>query len=263
MQSGWDAAGPPLRAYVTGELFVESGERLLSDSPLPGPLGRHLLAFLVAEHTRSASHDELADELWDGAPPAAWPASLKALASRVRAALTAAGLDGAALLVGAPGIYRFRLPSDGWVDLDAARRAIHHAEALLAGGDPLAAGREALVARLISARPLLPGRTGPWVQRCRRDLLDIRIRALECSARVHIARAIPARAARDAQMSLELAPLREPGWRLLMDAHAAAGDVASALDAYGRCRATLAEALGVGPSAATRQRHEALLAQTG
>jgi len=74
-------------------------------------------------------------------------------------------------------------------------------------------------------------------------------------------RAAPARAIHDAQLALELAPLREPTWRLLMDAHAAAGDTASALAAFARCQLTLREALGVGPSPATRERHSALLAQ--
>jgi DNA-binding SARP family transcriptional activator len=68
---------------------------------------------------------------------------------------------------------------------------------------------------------------------------------------------------RDAQLALEIAPHREPTWRLLMDAHEAAGDIASALDAFGRCVRTLREALGVAPSTATRERHAALLVRSG
>lgn len=195
--------------------------------------------------------------------PRAWPTSLKALASRIRAALSTAGFDGPQLIVGAPGVYRFRLPDLAWVDLDAARSATHDAETLLAAGDPDGAARQAFVARLITSRPLLPGQTGPWLEHCRRRLADLRIRALECSARAHIASGAPARAIRDAQLALEAAPLRETTWRLLMDAHAAAGDTASALDAFARCQRTLREALGVGPSPATRERHSALLAEAG
>jgi DNA-binding SARP family transcriptional activator len=250
-----------LRVYVAGQVCVEAGNRLLRERELPGPQGRHLLAFLAAEHSRAVGTDEIADELWDGAPPAAWATSLKALVSRVRAALTAAGLDGRALLVGSPGIYRFRVPTDGWVDLDAARSATHAAEAHLAAGRLRDASGEAFVARLITARPMLPGRTGPWLERIRRDLADVRVRCLECSARVRLRRGIAAQAARDARLAVEVAPLREPSWRLLMDAHAAAGDVASALDAYERCRAALTEALGVGPSTITRERHAELLAE--
>ena len=117
--------------------------------------------------------------------------------------------------------------------------------------------------RLITARPLLPGRTGPWLDRRRHALGELRVRALECSARAQLALGAPAKAAHDAQLALEVAPLREPSWRLLMDAHAAAGDVASALDAYARCQLTLREALGVGPSERTRERHVELLGSAG
>jgi DNA-binding SARP family transcriptional activator len=247
---------------LTGQVCVEGGGRLMPERLLPGPRARHLLAFLVAEHTRALGHDEIAEELWDGAPPRAWPISLKALVSRIRGALAAAGFDGARLIAGAPGVYRFRLPDRGWVDLDAARTGTHDAETLLAGGDLDGAARQAFVARLITDRPLLPGQTGAWLEQRRRELSDLRLRALECSARAHIARGAPANAIRDAQLALEASPLREPAWRLLMDAHAAAGDTASAIDAFARCQGTLREALGVGPSAATRRRHEALLAQT-
>jgi len=249
--------------YLAGEVCIEAGERLLHERRLPGPQGRHLLAFLIAEHAGAVAHEELADELWDGAPPAAWGSSLKALMSRVRAALRAAGLDGARLIAAAPGSYRFRLPPGAFVDVAAAHAAVNAAEAALARRDLAMAAGEAFVARLIAARPVLPGRTGPWLERCRRSLADVRIRAVECQARVHLAEGAAAKAVRDAQLSVELAPLREPGWRLLMDAHAAAGDVASALDAYARLQASLTRILGVGPSAVTRERHQALLTLAG
>jgi DNA-binding SARP family transcriptional activator len=252
-----------MRIYLAGEVCLEAGDRLLHERRLPGPLGRHLIAFLAAEHVRAVGHDELAEELWQGSPPRAWTTSLKALVSRIRAAMSVAGLDGSQLLAGAPGVYRFRLPDRAWLDLDAARAAVHHAETLVGRGDSAGAVRAAFVTRLISARPLLPGQTGTWLEQRRRQLTDLRIRALECSARAHIAGGSPERAVRDAQLALEFTPLREPTWRLLMDAYAAAGDTASALEAFARCQLELREALGVGPSPATRERHSALLAQAG
>ena len=60
-----------LRAYLTGPLCLESGERLLAEAALPGPQGRHLLGFLIAEHARPLSRDELADQLWPTALPTA------------------------------------------------------------------------------------------------------------------------------------------------------------------------------------------------
>ena len=191
-----------MRIYLTGEMCLETGDRLLRGRLLPGPQVRHLLAFLAAEHRRSVGHDELAEELWDGSPPRAWATSLKALASRIRASLVAAGFDGR-LIAGAPGLYRFRMPERGWLDLDAARSAAHEGETLLAGADPDGAVRAAFVTRLIAARPLLPGQSGPWLEHCRRQLAELRLRALECSARACVAsaRACVARGARGSEPS--------------------------------------------------------------
>jgi DNA-binding SARP family transcriptional activator len=252
-----------MRIYLAGEVCVEGPGRLLPERLLPGRQGRHLLAFLAAEHRRTIGHDEIAEELWNGDPPRVWMASLKALASRIRTALTAAGFAGAPLLAGAPGAYRLRLPDHAWIDVDAARSAVHNAETLLAAGDLSGAAGEAFVARLIADRSVLPGQTGPWLEQCRRSIAEIRIRALETSAGVHIARGAPSRGARDAQLAVDVSPLREPAWRLLMSAHAAAGDTASALAAFARCQATLRDALGVGPSGPTRELHSTLLAQAG
>ena len=260
LQSGCDEIGRPLRIYLAGEVCIETSHSLLHERQLAGPQGRHLLALLAAEHHRPVGHDEIVEELWGTEPPDAWRQSLKALASRTRAALRAAGLDGPALLVGAPAVYRLRLPEDAWIDIEAAVSAVHAAETSLRNGDPAAAVREAFVARLISVRRLLPGRDGPWVESRRRALADVRVRALECAARARIALGAPAQAIHDLRLVLEIEPLREPTWRLLMDAHAASGDVASALAAYENCRGTLRETLGVAPSAATRAHHEALLA---
>ncbi len=54
---------------------------------------------------------------------------------------------------------------------------------------------------------------------------------------------------------LALEPFRETGYQLLMRAHAGAGNPAEALRVYERCRALLAEELGVSPSPATESLH--------
>jgi SARP family transcriptional regulator, regulator of embCAB operon len=252
---------PPtrLRVYLAGGLCIEADDQVIDERQLPGPLARHILAMLAAEHTRAIGQHELTAEIWDEAPPAPWGTSLKSLISRTRAALSAAGLDGNALITGAPGIYRFNLPINGWVDIDAAKSATHNAEASLANGDLPRASSELFVAKLITQRPFLPGMTGQWVERRRADFTDLRIRALHCSARLHTAAGSFSDAARDARRVVDADPLRESSWWLLMDAEAATGDLAAAIDSYERCRVTLDQGLGISPSPATRARHAALL----
>jgi DNA-binding SARP family transcriptional activator len=255
------AEAPSLRLYLAGGLRLEANDRVVDERALPGPLGRHLLAMLAVEHRRAISHDELAEEIWRGSPPSAWSSSLKALVSRTRAAFSAAGLPGSTLIAGAPGIYRLVLPPHGWIDIEAAKAAAHDAEAKLARGDLQQAASDIFVAKLITERAFLPGISGECLDRHRAAFSELRIRTLQCSARVMLATGAFEHAARDARRAVDVDPLRESSWWLLMDAHAETGDLASSLKAYERCRETLDRALGIAPSPATRERHAALLAR--
>jgi DNA-binding SARP family transcriptional activator len=58
-------------------------------------------------------------------------------------------------------------------------------------------------------------------------------------------------AATDAGVVIELEPFRETSHVLLLEAHAAAGNTAQTLAAYGRLRAKLAGELGTSPSPET------------
>ena len=71
-----------------------SKNRVICDRSAPIIISRHLLGFLAAEHVRPLSRDELASEIWPASLPAAWESSLKAIVSKVRAALNRAGLPG-------------------------------------------------------------------------------------------------------------------------------------------------------------------------
>jgi hypothetical protein len=73
LQIGWDLVAPPMRVYLAGAVCLEEADRLAPERLLPGPQGRHLLAFLAAEHTRAVGHDELVEELWGSWPPRAGP----------------------------------------------------------------------------------------------------------------------------------------------------------------------------------------------
>jgi SARP family transcriptional regulator, regulator of embCAB operon len=245
--------------YLTGALCVEAGERVLFEDDLPGPQGRALLGMLAAEYRRALSRAELAEQLWGPRLPRAWEGSLKALVSKLRSSLSSAGLPGGELVGSAFGTYQFRLPAHSFVDVDAAAAAIHLAEAALARRELEHAAGEALVTRLITARPFLPGMEGDWAEAWRARLRELRIRAMECMAAVDLERGRATEAVRSCELALELDPLRESSRRALMRAHATAANVGKALSAYERCRATLGEELGALPSAATRAVHEELL----
>jgi DNA-binding SARP family transcriptional activator len=137
--------------------------------------------------------------------------------------------------------------------------AVHLAEAALKGGDLDGAAGHAFVARLITARPFLPGVEGIWADEWRRKLQELRIRAVECMAAVQLQRGQTSAAIQSAELVLGLDELRESGWRILMRAHAAAGNVGTALRAFERCRLTLREQLGTVPSPSTRAAHSELL----
>jgi len=69
--------------------------------------------------------------LWPDRLPRAWDAALHSLISKLRVLLASAGLEKSACLASALGCYQLLLPTDRWVDIEAASDAIHAAEGLL------------------------------------------------------------------------------------------------------------------------------------
>ena len=67
-------------------------------------------------------------------------------------------------------------------------------------------------------------------------------------------------AAKWAEQAIALQPFRESGYRRLIEAHAAAGNRAEALQVYERCRRLLAEEPGAYPSPETESIYRELLA---
>lgn len=241
----------PLRIYLTGRVLVEeSGAVLLDERRLMGRQGRLAFAFLVGEHLRAVSRDELAEELWLGAVPPSWERSLSALISKLRALLASAGVPGVAL-TGSFGHYQLLLPADVWIDVAAASEAIDRAESALRRDESQEAWGWAQVAYQISRRTFLMGEDGPWATLKRSELGEVLVRAHECLSEPSIWHKEPAFAVKHAKEAVAIEPFRETGYQLLMRAHAAVGNRAEALRAYERCRTFLSEELGVTPSPQT------------
>jgi DNA-binding SARP family transcriptional activator len=240
-----------LRIYLTGEVQVENGDRLLREAKLGGPQGRFVLAHLVMERKRAVTQAELAEALWPESLPASWTLALSAIVSRLRAGLATIGLPRGRIIGNAFGCYQLTPPGETWVDVEAALAGVDAAEGALTAGHPRAGYGPSLIATIILRRPFLPGHDGPWVDERRASLQASLIRALDCRVEALAANNELTLAVAHAREAVRLDPYRESGYRRLMRLLAANGDRADAVRAYQQCRVLLEKELGVAPSSET------------
>jgi SARP family transcriptional regulator, regulator of embCAB operon len=138
-----------------------------------------------------------------------------------------------------------------------AAEAFHRAEGAFAREEWATAWGPARVAQHIATRKFLPGDDCGWARGRRDALRQMLVSSLELAAAASLGvggSELPT-AECTARRLVELAPLRESGTRLLMEAVVRRGNPAEALVAYDRLR----DELGVVPSAETQALHRALL----
>jgi DNA-binding SARP family transcriptional activator len=249
-------ANPPAtRIQLCGRLVVELHGRRVEDG-LPGTKGRLLFTYLVLNRDRRMSRDELLTAVYgEEASPDQHP-SLSVLLSKLR------GVIGQELLAGRSEI-ELVLPRDAFVDIEAAREALHRAESHVAAGEWAESWGPAGVAYHVARRALLQGEDRPWLDEWRRRLEDLQLRGLECFAQARLGLGGPTlpQAEDAARRLIELAPYRESGHRILIEALERRGNVAEALLAYDRLRVLLRDELGVAPSPAMQSVHMRLLGE--
>ena len=238
-----------LRIFLTGRIDIESrGVAARTAVRFPGRQGRRAFAYLICERGRPIPREELATAIWSDVLPPAWDSALSALVSKLRRLLSDVDASRNATIAVDGGCYDVRLPLDAWVDIEAAAAAAEEAEATLRAGTPRTAWGPAIVAVSISSHTFLPGEEGEWLEQRRARLREILVRGLDSLTDASIAGGDTLGAVQAALRSVALEPFRETGYRRLMQAHAAAGNRAEALRVYERCRALLADELGVDPS---------------
>jgi SARP family transcriptional regulator, regulator of embCAB operon len=228
---------------------------------LPGAQGRLAFAYLVANRTREATRSELSTALWGDVPPPEPGTALRALLSKLRRALRTGGED--ALPAG--DLLRVRLPSDAWVDLEAAAQALHDAQAAVAQGQNIRAWITSHIALNVSARTFLLGHEGDWISEQRSRLGDVQLQALEALAACSVGLGGPEldTAVRASRQLISLAPFHETGYAWLMRALTAQGNAAEALLSYEALRVLLRDELGAIPGAALQTLHSSLLTPQG
>jgi DNA-binding SARP family transcriptional activator len=243
------------RIQLCGRLVARLDGQRVEDS-LPGALGLVLFAYLVLNRLRRIDRDELLIAVYgEEATPGHSP-RLSVLLSKVRRVL------GPELLVGRAQV-ELLLPADAFVDVEAALEALHRAESHVANGEWAAAWGPSGVAYHVATRPLLRSHDRPWLDDWRRRLDDVRVRGLECFAAARLGLGGPTlpQAADCARQLIELAPFRETGHLILMEALERSGNVAEALRAYERLRIMLRDELGVAPSPAVQNVYRRLLGE--
>ena len=243
------------RIQLCGRLVVELDGRRVEDA-LPGAKGRMLFAYLVLNRDRRISRDELLMAVYgEEASPDQHP-SLSVLLSKLRSVIGQELLPGRAEL-------ELVLPPDAFVDVEAAREALHRAESHVAAGEWAESWGPAGVAYHVARRPLLQGEHRAWLDDWRRRLEDVQLRGLECFAQARLGLGGPtlSQAEDCARQLIELAPYRESGHQILIEALERRGNIAEALRAYERLRVLLRDELGVPPSRALQDIHKRLLGE--
>jgi DNA-binding SARP family transcriptional activator len=242
------------RIQLCGRLVARlEGERI--EGALPGDKGQLLFAYLVLNRLRRIDRDELLIAVYgEEATPDHGP-RLSVLLSKLRRVLGPEVLTGRAQI-------ELVLPPSAFVDVESALEALHRAESHVAKGEWAEAWGPSGLAYDVTSRPLLGSHDRPWLDDWRRRLQETRLRGLECLAAASLGLGGPElpQAANCARRLIELAPFRESGHRILMEALEQSGNVAEALRVYDRLRVTLREELGVSPSPAVQDVHRRLLA---
>ncbi len=249
--------GHAVQFGVLGPLLVIAGD---SGEPEPGlaPRLRTLLAVLLWRPNQPVPVDELAELVWDGAPPSGTREATRALVMRLRKRL---GEQVAARIVTrAPG-YAIEVSGD---ELDASRFETLTAEA----GAAAHAGRWGQAART-EAEAL-----GLWRGAALADIgserlrdqwvphLDwLRMQALEWRIEADLHEGRHGQLIPELRDATALHPLHERFHGQLMLALVRSGQQAEALAVYEQARIELDHELGVGPSSELRQLHERILAQ--
>jgi len=245
------------RIQLCGRLVADVDGSRIEDA-LPGRLGRVLFAYLVLNRGRPVPRSTLLMAGWGEDAPADAGNALSVLLSKMRHGLGAEHLQGRAEI-------ELLLPSGAFVDVEAALEGAHRAESAIAEGRWAQAWGPAGIAYHVATRPFLIGLEAPWIDQWRRRLEEVRLRGLECFAAAGLGLGGPALAQAEerARTLTELAPYRETGYRLLMEALAQRGNIAEALRAYDRLRVLLREELGIAPSPAVQGVHRSLLQAAG
>ncbi len=228
---------------------------------LGGPRQRRLLAILLVESPRVVSSADIVERLWPaGEQPPKADAALRTYLSRLRRALSDAGVSGELIRTDPPG---YRLDANGWV-LDAQRfeALVEESRRLRERGDAAAASERVEQARrLWRGRPYAEFADEPWAAPEVQRLEELHLTAAEERLQALLALGQHQRAVPEIERLAADHPLRESLVGLRMLALHRGGRSSDALRAYESYRRMLAECTGLEPGAELARLGARVLAQ--
>ena len=241
--------------HLLGPVRVARAGRELA---IGGRRQRGLLALLVLGQGRPMSSERLADELWQGRPPAGFEATLRSYVSRLRGVL-----GESASLIGGGAAYSLEVRPDV-VDSVRFERLLKEAREAVGRGAVMRA-----VERSRAALSLWRGEAladvvddGAGLLRVEAERLeDLRLAALELRIGAELELGPADGLVEELATLVRAHPYRERFWRLLMLALYRVERQADALAAYHRARLVLVEELGLQPSEQLRELEQAILRQ--
>jgi DNA-binding SARP family transcriptional activator len=224
---------------------------------VPGTRQRAVLAVLLLNANQVVSTERLLNEVWGEDLPSAGGTALRVRVSQLRGALAP---DGDVIATRSPG-YVINLAPDQ-LDVHRFERHLREADRALARDDAAAAAATLEEALALWRGPALADFPYEgFAQGAIRRLEELRMSAREQHIGAQLALGGHPRLLAELQELVSAHPLRERLWAHLMLALYRDGRQAEALETYRRARKTLAEEVGIEPSAELRALEHSILNQ--
>jgi DNA-binding SARP family transcriptional activator len=211
-----------------GDFSLTIGHRTADLSEVK-PRVRSLVRLLALHVGRSVHRETLIEALWPGTESETGTRNLHVAVSTARQVLERLLAPGVALVVREGDAYRLALPDNAEVDLESFERQLQRARQARSRGDT-----QAEIAALAQSLALYRGDVlaleGPaeWVLEIREHYRGLVVDAAEALAQAHGEAGDYPEAARACERGLAIDRYRDRLWRLRVEAHRKAGDLAAA-----------------------------------
>ncbi len=216
---------------------------------------RHILAILALRPGVPIPRERLADELWEGAPPASYVGTLDSYVCVLRRALGLAAGRSSPLATTSAG---FVLERGDDIEIDLHSFQVLTRAAFERTGRPALEWTEEAVG-LVVGDLLAEVPYAAWAVRAREDVARTMVSLCKRGAQRANGLGEFALASQMARSAVERDPVCEDAWRQLMLAHWFSGNRGEALSDYAELREAMAEYLGDEPGRESQELYQTIL----